>query len=410
MLLDPVLLWSVAALALALVLVGRQRGRGVLSLFVVLFLIQALGPVVEHLRGAEIYSGIVVGNIAVATRGFALAVGGLLLADLVVRQRLAVSSLVDVRRPDRWVLPVAALLVVLTVYAGLSMARMGPGILAADKGVRIAAAGGTHYAFLVVAMVAAATWPLVRPVRSLRPVYVTFLVAYAGYCIFTQERDFVFALLALAFLGRLSQPGSQLPRLVAAGLVAAVAVNALSTGRSSATEEEKSALFQGSLLFVDTRVLEYVPASTPNTDGSTYWAAFTSAVTRGRIGGDVSPTQWLVDSYAPMSTSGYGFSVTGEALLNFGMIGVLPVFLVIGVCVNLVVNRLDRSSLHAHLGYFLTMFVPYMFRSDSRGLISGVVLCLVLHGGLALVARPPRSDQELSPGWNSQVGRSARRS
>lgn len=393
MLTHPALPWALVCVVLALVLVVRQRGRGVLSLFAVIFVIQALGPVLEHLRGNEIYVGIVVDHIGTATRGFALAVGGLLLADLVVRQRLSVASVVDVRRPDRWAVPVGALLVVLTTYALLTMLRLGPGALGADKASRIEAAGGLHYAFLTLAMAAAATWPLIRPVRSMRPLYGAFLVSYVGYCVLTQERDFVFTLMALVFLGRLARPVSQLPRLLAAGLVAVFAVNRLSAGRSAVTDDEKNALFEGSLLFVDTRVLEYVPGSTPHAHGSTYLSAFTSAVTRGQVGGDVSPTQWLVDNYVPGSTAGYGFSVSGEALLNFGMIGVLPVFFVLGIAVNLVVNRLDRSSMHAHLGYFLTIFVPYMFRSDSRGLLSGVFLCLVLHGALALFAQPPESDQ-----------------
>jgi hypothetical protein len=390
--------WPVLCLLLTVALVARQRGRGVLGLLAVVFLVQALGPVVSYLRGDEIYQGIVVDHIDRATQGFALAIGGLLLADVVVRQRPALACLVDVRRPARWSLPVGALLVALSAYAALVVVRMGPGSLAAAKDSRIAAAGGGHYLFLTLALVASAAWPLIRPSRATRRLYAVFLVAYVSYCVCTAERDFVFVLLALTFLGQLAQPRLRLARLVAAGLVALFAISYLSAGRSSAPEAQSGALFQGSLLFVDTRVLDAVPASTPYAHGDTYLAALTSALTHGHVGGDVSPTRWLVESYAPSSTSGYGFSMSGEALLNFGILGVLPVFCVLGVAVNLIVNRIDASPTAAHLGYFLTMFVPYMFRSDSRGLLSGIVTCLVLHGGLALLARPPRPDPEVLPG------------
>lgn len=387
--------WPAVCLLLTVAIVTRQRGRGVLGLLAIIFLVQAMGPVVTHLRGEEIYIGIVVDRIPAATQGFALAISGLLLADLVVRQRRVVAVLVDVRRPDRWALPVGALLVAMTTYALLTIVRLGPSALAADKASRIAAAGGGHYAFLILAMATASTWPLVRPSRPVRRLYVVFLASYVGYCSLTQERDFVFVLLALAFLGRLTQTKSQFSRLAVAGMVGLFAVSALSTGRSNASGEQAGALFQGSLLFVDTRVLEYVPATTPHLHGTTYLSALASGLTRGQVGGGVSPTRWLVDSYAPGSGAGYGFSLTGEALLNFGMLGVLPFFLLLGICVNVVVNRLDRGAAAAHLGYFLTMFVPYMFRSDSRGLVSGIVLCAVLHGGLALLARPPARPPEV---------------
>lgn len=384
--------------ALVAVLLIRQRARGVLSLLAAIFAVQALGPVWTYLRGGAIYEGIVTEHIATATQGFALAIGGLLLADLVVRQRPSVGSLVDVRRPDRWAVPVGILLSVLTVYALVNVARMGPGVLSLEKLARIAAAGSLHYTFLTLAMLASATWPLIRPVKPLRPLFVAFLASYVCYCVFTQERDFVFALLALAFLSRLTQSGSQMSRMIAAGLVAVFAIGALSTGRSANTEEQQNALLQGSLLFVDTRVIEYVPSTTPYAQGSTYGSAVLNAVTRGRVGSEVSPTKWLVDTYSPLNTSGYGFSMSGEALMNFGMIGVLPVFLLAGIAVNLVVNRLDRSGLYAHLGYYMTMFVPYMFRSDSRGLMSGLFACLVLHAALAALAGRPRDEPEQAIG------------
>ena len=397
-LLEPAWRWPLVCVALTVVLLVRQRGRGVLGLMAVIFLVQALGPVLSHLRGQEIYIGIVLDRVHMATQGFALAIGGLLLAELVVRQRPVVASLVDPVDPRRWVTPVCLLLVMLSGYAALGIVRIGPASLSQDKASRIAAAGGGHYVFLVIALVAAATWPLIRPSAPARRLYLLFLTLYVVYCVASQERDFVFVLVALAFLGRLTQTGTRISRLLATGLAAAFAVSALAAGRSAEPGEHTNALFQGSLLFVDTRVLEYVPTSTPYGHGQTYLAALVSALTRGRVGGEVSPTQWLVDSYAPAGTSGYGFSLSGEALLNFGLVGVLPVFFLIGVGVNVVVNRLDRSPLAAHLGYFLTIFVPYMFRSDSRGLMSGIVLCLVLHGGLAFLARPSRPDGEVLPG------------
>jgi len=136
-------------------------------------------------------------------------------------------------------------------------------------------------------------------------------------------------------------------------------------------------LGQGSLLFVDTQVLNYVPQYEPYAWGSTYLDSGFSAVGLGAWASRGSLAEWLVDIYAPGSSGGYGFSMIAEVTMNFSQWGILPAFLLLGVVITRLTKTSGNSAFAAFMKVFLVVFVPYMLRSDSVGLFSGVVSAIL---------------------------------
>ena len=95
--------------------------------------------------------------------------------------------------------------------------------------------------------------------------------------------------------------------------------------------------------------------------------------------------QWLVDRYAPGSASGYGFSLTGEAYLNYGFWGIPALFAGLTVAHRLLINRIDRAPVYAYGSVLFTVAWMYGFRGESAGLLKTCVYGLVFYGVLRLV-------------------------
>ena len=139
-------------------------------------------------------------------------------------------------------------------------------------------------------------------------------------------------------------------------------------------------LNQGSLLFIDTYVMDKVPDERPYEWGATYLRSVTP--TRQSLADD------FAREYAPAGDSGYGYSITAEAYLNFGMMGIPIVVFLVSFGHRILINRLKSSdwTMYFSVVYFTAWM--YGLRGDSvqfiRTLVYGAAFFFILCRALAV--------------------------
>jgi hypothetical protein len=213
--------------------------------------------------------------------------------------------------------------------------------------------------------------------RAGRTAYIANLIIYVAYCLITTERDFIFVLFSLALHRQLFHT-VRILRAAALGGGLLLFATLLFAIRSGGTVGTTEILNQGSLLFVDTFIMELAPLGVPFLYGASYLGALGGLVP-GLGGMSQSLSGWLVDTYAPGSGSGYGFSLTGEAYLNFGMAGIPIMFALFTALHRLLVNRVDRSQLWGYMSILYTTAWMYAFRGESLAFLKTVVVGLILY-------------------------------
>lgn len=405
------MLWLVAlnlAGSIAVLVWLHRRGGAHNALLCVgaVFLFFAFGPLVNVLMDEEVYQGIVEDRLAQASTGFLLALVGLLLADLVLPQR---TGFVVDRQPPRNYLLLPLVMVALSGYAVALVAIRGPLMVGADKLERIALAGSWHYPYLLVETFALALWFAARRTPFTHALYWVNAGCYLVYCLTTNERDFIFLGFALLIVRGLFAGQVRSRGLVAFGVVGVALASALATMREGLAFSVAQTLNQGSIPFVDTYVMTVVPDADPYRFGQTYVEAVASVVPRLRVGDRPPLDEWLVSLYAPGSNTGFGFSLTAEAYLNFGVAGIPVVFFLVGLGVRAVVNRCDRSDFTTYLTVVVLAAVCYALRGDSAQLVKSVVYGAVFFGMLHAVSTPWESQRPALPSAARRVLQRSRR-
>jgi oligosaccharide repeat unit polymerase len=380
---------GLAALAVPALLFAGGR-RDMLAYLAAYFFVFGFGPVVSYLLGGTIYVGTNTALIGRAALGLLLAFAGVLAAGLLVRRRRDIAD--PMTAPSGRRLPlVPAVLAALALYGLAVLAWGGPAFLSGTKLDRIAVAGPGHYDYMLLEMCACALYFLAYETSTGRFAYRLNLAVYIAYCLATGERDFVFVLFALVLHREFvwSEQGrgrKRIPRAALWGaglLVGATALFSLRGGGTADGSDTSQILNQGSVLFVDTWVLGHVPSTEPYQHGATYLHALVNL-----IPGHSQPalSQWLVDRYAPGSASGYGFSLTGEAYLNFGPVGIPVLFALLTCAHRWVTNRIDRAPVYAYGSILFTVAWMYGFRGESQSLLKTCVYGALFYGVIRMVS------------------------
>jgi oligosaccharide repeat unit polymerase len=368
---------SVAILAW---LFARGRTRNVLLCVAAVFVFMAFGPLLNLIMGESAYEGIVETELGPTSIGFLSALVGLAFADLVLPQRRTLTRPAPARKYELFPL----LMVGLTGYALLKIGTIGPSLLGVDKLERIELAGPWHYPYLLVETFTVALYFVALRTRFFRVLYWVNASTYVVYCLVTTERDFLFVGLAVLIHVQLFDTTVRTRRLVLLG-TAGVALGALLAAlREGLSFGLTQALNQGSIPFVDTYVRHLVPDYLPHLHGRTYLDGVLGVLPDAFYSRDVQPLDaWLVDQYAPGSSGGYGFSLTAEAYLDFGVVGIPVQFFVLGLLVRWVLNRADRSDWSTFLSVVMVTAVFGALRGDTaqlvRILLYGAVFFAVLH-------------------------------
>jgi len=387
---------SLALAASALVVMGvRRRGRNLLFYIAALLTFFGAAPVLNILLGSPVYVGTVAERVPQASFGIALAVWAMVAVDTVLPQRVREPGLRSLvyRHPF---LP--AVLSALALATCLILVVFGQGLLeASTKGERLAHIGPIHYWYLLIQLYAMSLFFTTRSSRTLRRAYFANAVAYVVYCLVTNERDFIFVIFAvfahrlllnpqLAPLRNLRQQAVARVRQLGPLTLAVVALGALGlatflfASRSAAVVDRALVLNQGSLLFIDTYVMDKVPDERPYEWGATYLRSVTP--TRQSLADD------FAREYAPAGDSGYGYSITAEAYLNFGMMGIPIVVFLVSFGHRILINRLKSSdwTMYFSVVYFTAWM--YGLRGDSvqfiRTLVYGAAFFFILCRALAV--------------------------
>lgn len=394
---NPVLVvWlcvGAAAAAVTLLLV-TSRQRDVLAYLGAYFLYFGLGPAINFATGRAFYEGTNVAQISRACLGITLALAAMSLVGLLVPTSGRIPDRSRLDRTDRRFRLVPALLFGLAGYAVVVLAWRGPAMLSAGKLERIALAGPLHYRYLLVEMLACALYFLVRGDRTARVAYWVNALCYLMYCLFTNERDFLFvALSVLLHIQFFRRRGVPLRLALFAGLGILLGTYLFSVRSGGTDVGLTQALNQGSVLFVDTYVMGLVPTALPFAYGATYLNALLSLLPDPVHVAQPTLMQWLMESFAPDSASGFGFSLTAEAYLNFGLIGAPVVFALLALVQRLLILRVDRNHFFAYASIVFTTAWLYGFRGESgtflKCLVYGVVFFAVIH--LTSTPAPDRS-------------------
>lgn len=281
---------------------------------------------------------------------------------------------------------IAVSLVLFAVSVNILAAFAFAGFWGLPKLTKLAYVGPNHYILLLVWMVSF----VVCLAQSWKPnVYIiASFLSFSFYCLLMSERDFVFAGLAMALVALKARAisGASMAILPAAFLIL---VTLLSSGRGGNFDSSFwiSSLSQGSNLFVNTYVIEYIDRGGDMRLGETLFSSIVSTVTFGFFEGSGSLSNWLVSSYARGSNSGYGFSLEAEGYLNFGYFGVFVVFFVIGYIVTWAAASTSSGRLMPRLVYvWAATFLLYQLRQESLTVIKTLWLCIFVAAVLGVVA------------------------
>ncbi|HVV76625.1 MAG TPA: O-antigen polysaccharide polymerase Wzy [Mycobacteriales bacterium] len=366
----------------------RFRGTNLLAVIAAYFYLVAFGPVINLLIGQTAYFGTRLDEVAAASVGFTVALGGLLAADLLLPQRYNfdvsrlrqdISSRSYRRLVTGYYLAAAYMLVTLVIA--------GPVLVGGTKTDKVHALHG-HYIVLLVEAALLLMHFVVWAGRRERRAYTFNAIVYLLYCVLSDERDFIFVAAAIVIHRALLSGRVITYRGAAFGVGAVVLAGGLVSLRSGSPFDLTAILNQGSLLFVDTFVRSLVPTSIGYAHGHTYVTTLHNILPFHVLNNSTpSPTQWLVNMYAPGSSSGYGFSLSAEAYMNFGTVGIAFVFMLVGLAQRSAVNSMDRSLAHIYRSMVVLFGLMYSIRGDSSQLLKTVFYAAVIYCVLVMPVR-----------------------
>lgn len=402
------LVWLSIAVSTAsvIVLFLRCGARDILPYMAAYFAFFGLGPAINFARDEEIYFRIDLDGIGKASVGLALALAAMAVTGLLIPPRTEPLAPATSRTGDRTsvettprLLPfVPATLFGLAAYAIAIIALRGPQMLQLDKIARIDVAGSLHYRYLLVEFFACSLYFVARHRRLDRIAYWTNLACYTAYCLMTRERDFIFILFALLLYLLVLQGRGNIVALAVAASAFILVATYLAGRRSGREFGVTSALNEGSVLIVDTLVMGLVPSTYQFLMGQSYLDALLSLPPGFLIGDRGSLGQWLIDTVAPSSPSGYGFSMTAEAYINFGMPAVPVVFGAVTALQRYLLARAPRGPFPTYLSMLFTITWMYNFRGESRAFLVSIAGGVLFYGAVTLFAlRGARDASEVAP-------------
>jgi oligosaccharide repeat unit polymerase len=373
----------------------RRGLRDPLFYIAVLYFYFAFGPVINFLIGHPIYFGILQDRIPEATFIFMLALFGIFLISILIPAKSDLSNRVrDETEKHYFVLTVV--LIVLIVYQLFVLLTIVPGTIGQSKIIQIARiGGGIHYPFLLLEFFVTPFFFLHRA-KSARQLYYTNFALYVAYCLSFQERDFIFIILSIliyrfVFNSFNISRSRSLVGVLAISLPLVIVGTFLFNTRFDSTNNSlnlQGILNQGSLLFINTQIINLTETIQPFMYGQTYLNSLVNLIPNFIYSSDLQLLSWFKNIYAPTSSSGYGFALDAEAYLNFGYWGVIPFFIAISLVQRFAFNRIGRHPFYLYFSVFYTAFLPYAFRNDSLSLFKGSIYAIIFFNLIAFASWP----------------------
>ncbi|MFC3092600.1 hypothetical protein DRW07_00070 [Alteromonas sediminis] len=367
-----------------------------LAIYSFCYLYFCFGPYLADVLGFGIYSGIQRDYMDEAAFVFFLAIATLALfpsnfvAKLDMPYRLVIKEPVLVKQITRLLLTVPVAL----LFA-LALAKIGFAPL--DKVQRIAAVGIFHYVILTL-------WPLclfcyltVAPKHALSRgeawSFAAIILLYFSYCFYMGERDFALIGVPLVFWFYKDKP-LPLWKLSVGVVVAAVGFTLMSAGRSSEFDGGGLASFlnQGSNLMVTTNIILWLEQGQLVSWGASYFSSFINMLTLGAIKLTTPLSIWFSREYSPAANDGaFGFSIEGEALINFGIAGIPFLFAFIAFFLAWTYRGfLQNRPMGVLLTYYALFYFVYAIRGESLILFKAFIYSVIIFVGLLFISQRGR--------------------
>lgn len=377
------------ALGMLGVMLFRFGARDVLFGVSLYYFYFAFGPVLNFLFGQPIYFGTVQDRIFEATVIFTLAITGLLLGALLIRPKFE-FDMSRLLYHNRTYTALQLLLVSAILYTTIVLLWKGPVLIGQGKIDRIDLIGPTlHYNYMLIQFCVLAFYFFTKSSRVTRSLYLTDFLLFIVYCVVFSERDFFLILISI-ILHRLLIGELRITwKLVAFGVLLLCSGTYIFTQRAGADGVNiVSILNQGSLLFINTQIIDRTSDDLPFMYGATYANSVLNLLPSWLYQTGFSLSQWFKDLYGPGGISGYGFAIDAEAYLNFGYIGVPVLFAVLALLQRVLCNRIDRHPFFAYYSVFCAAFLMNSFRNDSLVLLQGLLFAAVLFAVVYLFSKP----------------------
>lgn len=349
----------------------RCGSRDILPYLAAYFMLFGLGPAVNVALAAPTYWQIDQSQIGKASMGVALGVAGLSVVGLLMPPTKGAVDAERLRSSTKQFPLVPVILFGLAFYALAILATRAPELLATDKLGRIDLAGRWHYPYVLCEMFACSLYFLARQHSLSRIAYWMNFACYVSYCLVTQERDFLFGIFAILLHIRLFRRRvTIIPLLCAGGASVLIATYMTSLRSGDSPFGFSESLNEGSVMIVDTLVMGIVPSSVPYSLGETYVNALGSLIPNLFTAREPSLADWLMSIVAPGASGGYGFSMTAEAYMNFGIAFIPVVFAAHAFAQRRLVARVGRNNFLAYLNILFTITWMYNFRGESRAILA----------------------------------------
>lgn len=367
-----------------------------LAIYLFCYFYFCFGPYSANALGLPIYSGIKKAYLYEASYAFFLAIATLslfpsnLVGRLTFHYQLVVKEPVFLRQVALFFLSVPVILLFLLAFMRIGFSPL-------DKVQRIQAVGIGHYVMLTL-------WPLflfcymtVMPYKDMhagaKRMFFVIVFTYFCYCFYMGERDFALIVVPLYFWFY-KYNAIPLWKLFIGVIIAGVGFTAMSAGRSSEFGGSglESFLNQGSNLMVTSNIIAWLDQGELVWWGESYFSGFINMLTLGAVKLTTPLSIWFSRRYSSAANDGaYGFSIEGEALLNFGFVGIPLLFTFLGIFIAWAYQgyRKDRP-IGVLLTYFNLFYLVYAIRGESLILFKAFIYCIIIFLVLIFVSQRGR--------------------
>lgn len=377
--------------------VFRYNGKiSPLAIYLFIYFYFCFGPYIAHMMGLSIYSGIKTAYLYEASLAFFLAIATMSVFPsnwvglLTPNHTLVVKQPILLRQIAMFFMTVPVVLLFLLAFSRIGFAPY-------DKVQKIQAVGIGHYVVLTL-------WPLflfcymtVMPKSEMdRKTFWQFTGAvlfYFTYCFYMGERDFALIVVPLYFWFY-KEKSIALWKILLGGTLGGFAFTMMSAGRSTEFEGGGlgSFLNQGSNLMVTSNIVSWLDQGELVMWGESYFSGFINMLTLGAIRLTTPLSIWFSRRYSSAANDGaYGFSIEGEALLNFGYVGVPILFVFISAFLAWTYQGfLKDRPVGVLLTYFNLFYFVYAIRGESLILFKAFIYCVIIFFVLLFVSQRGR--------------------
>ncbi|HAK74627.1 MAG TPA: hypothetical protein DCP36_15705 [Sporomusaceae bacterium] len=348
------------------------------------------GSTILYILGFSIHPGIRTYYIADATMVSSFAIISFILPSLIIRRAKESRNTIFIPeyiKPQAYrifgLLSLAITLIILICFSFVANTYFNSGLA---KNQIIALMPGwfltIHYIYMVFWMSFFAIILSVCGIKFLKRhllLSLNFFI-FIGYCLVTRERDFVLFFIPILLIMNRKKKMS-IFKIFIFMLIVLFFITGLYTLKSDEISYNLTELLlnQGSTLLILTNIMSWIDDGMELEYGATYLNSIINLIPSFIYREGVPLIHWFKENYNSTSTVGYGFSLEAEGYLNFGILGVILTFLLIGILFQTCYLKFQKNTLTWNYIYlFLTPYYIYAIRGDSlmlfKGLVYGVFL------------------------------------